>query len=95
MNINQILKRVDERFDEKFYEGESNSVFCKAHKLYATPLEIKQFIHTEIKQAVLDVLPEEAEWIDSPNEGYKDIPARAYVHCCNNFRQEILNKLKE
>lgn len=33
-----------EQFDKTFYEGERNSVCCKKHKAFATPIEIKTFI---------------------------------------------------
>jgi hypothetical protein len=40
-----------DKFDEKFYEGERNSVYCKAHKLFATPTELKFFILTDRQEA--------------------------------------------
>jgi hypothetical protein len=44
-------EEINKRFDDKFYEGERNSVFCKEHKTFATPHEIKEFIYSEIKKA--------------------------------------------
>lgn len=39
-------------WNEKFYEGESNSVCCRKHKIFATPVEIKRFIAQTIAREV-------------------------------------------
>jgi len=79
MKLNKILERVDNDFDEQFV-----SDYHLRDVWDAT--NIKQFIHAQIKQAVLDVLPEEKE---------VKTPANFYARAFNECRQEILNKLKE
>lgn len=45
-NIQQHIEENENKFDEEFYEGARNSVHCKKHEIYATPYEIKQFLHS-------------------------------------------------
>lgn len=49
--MENFIASAEERFDEKFYEGERNSVNCHKHKIYATPSELKSFIRSEIQKA--------------------------------------------
>lgn len=39
---------IKERFYEKFYEGEGNSVKCHNHTAYATPFEVLAFFAAEL-----------------------------------------------
>lgn len=41
----------EKEFDGTFYEGQSNSVFCKKHHIFATPSELKSFISNQIALA--------------------------------------------
>ena len=95
MTLNQILKRVDESL--KKFMVRKRKLLCKdldvqlSIDMAKTAISfveagLDEFIHAEIKQAILDVLPEEevdedtdCEW----SEGW------------NAFREEILNKLEE
>ena len=85
MNLNQILKRVDKNFDEKFFYieggGDCDCIIDKE--------TVRQFIHAEIKQAILDVLPEEAVSFKSSTK------KNEVVNSWNDCRTEILNKLEE
>lgn len=58
--MNQILKKVDERFDEKFVKMQDILNATEENPIvFGTepPIEdVRQFIHAEIKQAILDVL---------------------------------------
>ena len=67
-------KELEKKFDEEFYEGENNSVFCKKHKIFATPYEIKSFINTHFiaKEDELTGLPQ-GEWLlYGKRHGYAD-----------------------
>lgn len=44
-------KDWEEEFDKKFYEGNNNSIHCRDHDIYVTPLEMKNFIAEQIYKA--------------------------------------------
>lgn len=68
MTFQQHLKEKEEKFDENFYEGERNSVYCKKHKVFATPYELKAFS----KQSLIDTLG----WLENEAEKLKLHKAR-------------------
>jgi hypothetical protein len=52
---------MEKLFNEKFYEGENNSVYCAKHRIYATPFEIKQFLIEQIHKREEEIRKEFAD----------------------------------
>lgn len=61
MTVLEIIKNND--FDEVFYEGDRNSVYCKKHKALATPIEVRNWNIFCIKQALQSLISREEELI--------------------------------
>ena len=61
---------VEERFNEYFYEGDRNSVMCKKHKAFATPIEIIRFANSELQLAEQKVREELKQTIIEKIEEY-------------------------
>ena len=66
MNLSKIIEEEQKKFDEKFYEGERNSVYCHKHNIFATPHEVKSYLSASLicfatavaKQMLADVVEE-------------------------------------
>ena len=43
-------EEIEKDFDELFFEGERNSVYCKKHKVLATPFEVKSFARFQLEK---------------------------------------------
>ena len=80
-----IEKDLENEFDKKFYEGDRNSTYCKKHKYFATPFEIKQFIAKNFIDK--RVLREEIEKIEGLNKLLKQCRhkmegMKGFTVCC-------------
>ena len=51
--LKDIQEEEMKRFEEKFYEGERNSVYCHKHSVFATPHEIKSFLTASLTRVAL------------------------------------------
>jgi hypothetical protein len=87
MKLKEILQRVDDEFDEQFFYleggGDYDGIINKE--------TVRAFIHAEIKQAILDVLPEEKRCSLGSSKLRGDVEVNSWNEC----RQEILNNLEE
>ena len=54
------MEEIEKDFDELFFEGERNSVYCKKHKVLATPYEVKSFARFQVEK-ILKSKQEEIE----------------------------------
>lgn len=75
-------------FDEKFYEGERNSVFCKKHEVFATPFEIKSYIRSKIQE----VLERVKEGINKCKEEENNQGSYKYDECYDECI-EVVDKM--
>lgn len=48
-------------FDESFYEGQRNAVYCKEHNIHASPYEIKEFLTKSNIRTKIKFIEEEVE----------------------------------
>lgn len=87
---------VEERFNEYFYEGDRNSVMCKKHKAFATPIEIIRFANSEIQLAEQKAMEEERtriiEIIEKHKENIKEpcvcVPGEETCYVCSSEYQD-------
>jgi hypothetical protein len=64
--LQQHLENSEKEFNEKFYEGGDNAIFCSEHKVYATPYELKSFLTAKLREAYLIAAGEERKKIRAP-----------------------------
>ena len=93
--VEEIKKRIGEEFNEYFYEGERNSVYCKKHNLFATPCELKCFLDSVVdkvySQAKLEVMEEIEKFITS----YRIRHSESYTTTAEELGCDVLSKLTE
>jgi len=78
-------EEIEKDFDELFFEGERNSVYCKKHKVLATPYEVKSFARFQVEK----ILKSKQEEIEGEME--KMIKKNTYRHTagCRGFQNQI------
>jgi len=63
------IEEIEKDFDELFFEGERNSVYCKKHKVLATPFEVKSFARFQLEK----ILKSKQEEMEKKIEEWKPI----------------------